>query len=107
MDKNSKLYKAYRTEKDNRSLRRIHACTVTETAEIVCHSTETVQSWLDRFEECGIAALRDHARTGRPSKVDEKIVRTIMDAALHDHLTSPEKIRQKIHDVSGVWLSLC
>ncbi|MCZ7586037.1 MAG: helix-turn-helix domain-containing protein [Deltaproteobacteria bacterium] len=39
-----------------------------EVAELFGHSPRTVQYWIRRFEESGLAGLEDHERPGRPAR---------------------------------------
>ena len=48
-----------------------------EVADIFGHSPRTVQYWVHRFEESGFAGLEETPRPGRPSRVDEAILKEI------------------------------
>lgn len=52
-------------------------------AEFFNHSPRTVQYWVKRFEEEGFVSLVDTPRSGRPSRLDEKIMEMI-DKDLRD-----------------------
>jgi transposase len=51
--------------------------TCTEVAELFGHSRRTVQYWVHRFEEHGLAGLQDEQRDGRPSMLTEAMINKI------------------------------
>ena len=48
-----------------------------EVAEMLGHSSRTVQYWVQRFEESGFAGLEERERTGRPTRLDEEKLKKI------------------------------
>jgi transposase len=50
-------------------------------------SCVTVRFWLKRFSQEGPSGLHDHARSGRPSKVNQQTEETILDCIIADPLT--------------------
>ncbi|MCZ7584976.1 MAG: IS630 family transposase [Deltaproteobacteria bacterium] len=48
-----------------------------EVAELFGHSPRTVQYWIRRFEESGLAGLEDHERPGRPRALDDKTMKAL------------------------------
>lgn len=48
-----------------------------EVAQLFSHSPRTVQYWVHRFEENGFAGLEETPRPGRPSRVDEAVLKEI------------------------------
>lgn len=56
-----------------------------EVAELLGHSSRTVQNWVRRFENSGFAGLQEKPRPGRPASVDE----AIRQAVGHDLRRSP------------------
>lgn len=59
-----------------------------EVAELFGHSPRTVQYWVHHFEESGFAGLEETPRSGRPSKVDEAILKAVA-----------QHLRQSPHEV--------
>lgn len=49
----------------------------TEVADILGHSPRTIQYWVSRFDDEGFAGLVDTTRSGRPSRLDEKVMDAI------------------------------
>ncbi len=48
-----------------------------EAADFFNHSPRTIQYWVKRFEEEGFAGLVDAPHSGRPGRLDEKIIEAI------------------------------
>ena len=48
-----------------------------EVADLFGHSNRTVQYWVHRFEESGFAGLEETPRPGRPSRLDETVLKDI------------------------------
>jgi transposase len=48
-----------------------------EVAKLFGHGPRTIQYWVRRFEESGFAGLEESPRQGRPSVIDEHILREI------------------------------
>ena len=104
-----RLREAYRQEKDLRVSRRMLAVNMVlykkkgtqEVADLLMQCPNWVLKWVGRFEEGGMAALRDLPRAGRPPRIKPKTVEKIMAAACRTK-TTPEQVRQKIRERAGV-----
>jgi len=48
-----------------------------EVAEILGHSSRTIQYWVRNFEKSGFAGLEEKARMGRPSNLDEAMLKQL------------------------------
>ena len=48
-----------------------------EVAELFGHSNRTVQYWVHHFEQSGFAGLEETPRPGRPSRLDETVLKEI------------------------------
>lgn len=44
-----------------------------DVAEILGHSSKTIESWVHQFNDLGLEGLRDEIRPGRPTKISESI----------------------------------
>ncbi len=104
-----KFKEAYRQEKEPRVIRRMLAVNMAfykkkgtqEVADSLMQCPNWVLKWVGRFEEGGIAALRDLPRAGRPASVRPKALEKIMDGACREK-TTPAQVRQKIREKAGV-----
>jgi len=45
--------------------------TINDLADIFDVDRDTITNWFDKYESEGISGLKDQARSGRPSKLDE------------------------------------
>lgn len=45
--------------------------TINDLADIFDVDRDTISSWFDNYESQGIKGLQDHARSGRPPKLDD------------------------------------
>ena len=48
-------------------------------ADLLGHTTKTIENWVNNFNSDGFAALRDEKRTGRPSKITANLLEQIND----------------------------
>ncbi|MDE0091600.1 MAG: IS630 family transposase [Thaumarchaeota archaeon] len=104
-----KFKEAYRQEKDLRVARRMLAVNMAlykkestqHVADSLMQCPNWVLKWVGRFEEGGMAALRDLPGAGRPSRIKPKTMEKIMDDACRGK-TTPKQVRQKILDRAGI-----
>ena len=101
--------RAYRKEKDLRVAKRMAAVNMAyynqESAQHVADSLmqcpNRVLTWVRRFEEGGIDALRDLPRSGRPPRIDRATMDNILSEA-GQAKTTPAELRQKIRQETGI-----
>ena len=100
---------AYRREKDPRVVKRMAAVNMAyynqestqHVADSLMQCPNRVLTWVRRFEEGGIDALRDLPRSGRPPRIDRATMDNILSEAGQSK-TTPAELRQKIRREAGI-----
>ena len=101
-DKNL-LIRAYKSEKNPVTRDRIHAvCMIkinglepSKVASLYYRDQRTIDEWIRRFDEDGLAGLNDRPRSGRPPKVGLEQIEGIV--AGEGGVTTPRKLGNDIH----------
>ena len=100
---------AYRKEKDPRVVKRMAAVNMAyynqestqHVADSLMQCPNWVLTWVRRFEEGGIDALRDLPRSGRPPRIDRATMDNMLSEAGQSK-TTPAELRQKIRREAGI-----
>ncbi len=100
---------AYRKEKDPRAVKRMAAVNMAyynqestqHVADSLMQCPNRALTWVRRFEEGGIDALRDLPRSGRPPRIDRATMDNMLSEAGQSK-TTPAKLRQKIRREAGI-----
>jgi transposase len=71
---------------------------IDEIAEIVGRNRDTVSTWLNKYEEYGIAGILDSPKPGRNPKVKDPIKNRIIEIAKADHTCTSGYITEIIED---------
>ena len=105
------LMAASKTEKDPRVLLQITAIhmilvlkkNVKIVAKELVRSKNWAYKWLNRFQNEGLAGLRDRPRSGRPTKLEVSAVKQIVNETLDKYIgVEPVKLQHDIHKSTGV-----
>ena len=79
---------------------KINGLKISEVASLCYCDSRTVSGWVRRFDEDGLAGLKNRLRSGRPPKVALKKIRKII--AGRGGITTPRMPKNTIHEKHGV-----
>ena len=74
--------------------------TIEEIADIFKVNRDTVSSWIDRWEKCGISGLSDMPRSGRPPILTEEERKKVLEL-IKEYPQSIRTIISKVYELTG------
>jgi len=88
--------------------------TCSKVANLLGHTTKTIENWVNRFNSAGFSALRDEKHTGRPSKLSPEHFEKInvdlrldpMDLGYNQNLWDGKLLSHHINIKYGISLSV-
>ena len=78
---------------------KINGLKISEVASLCYCDSRTVSSWVRRFDEEGLAGLKDRPRSGRPPRVALKRIRKIIAGG--GGITTPRMLKSAIRERQG------